>query len=241
MEMIAPKKKLQVDIWSDVACPWCYVGKRHLEAALEKFPERDSVEVTWRAFELDPSAPRANPDAPVVPYAERIAKKYGTSVQQAQERLEHLKQVGAKDGLELRLDKARPGNTFDAHRVIHFAARQGKQDEMKERLLKAYMTDGEAVSLPEVLVRLASEIGLEPQAVRAMLATDEGAQEVREEEAQAQELGIQGVPFFVIGRRYGISGAQPEEILLQALTRAWSELPAPAAVAEGAACGPDGC
>ncbi|WP_437601274.1 DsbA family oxidoreductase [Sorangium sp. So ce590] len=237
-------KKLRVDVWSDIACPWCYVGKRRLEAALARFPRRDAVEVVWRAFELDPAAKRVQ-DAEV-PYAERLARKYGASVAKAEGMIRQMTEVAAADGLELHFEKVRPGNTFDAHRVLHLAAERGVQDAVKERLLRAYMTEGEAIGEPEVLARLAGEAGLDPAEVREALAGDAFAREVRADEAEARAIGITGVPFFAIGGRYGVSGAQPAEALLGVLQRAWDEAAdAPDApnhaLAEGAACGPDGC
>jgi predicted DsbA family dithiol-disulfide isomerase len=231
--------KLRVDIWSDIACPWCYVGKRRLEAALAQFPGRDAVEVVWRAFELDPSAPRERD--PSTSYVARLASKYRVSVAQAEGMIARMTDVGRGDGLEFRFDRVRSGNTFDAHRVLHLAAERGVQDAVKERFLRAYMTEGEPIGDPETLVRLAAEAGLDDEEVRATLATDSFAREVRAEEREAGELGIGGVPFFVIGR-YAVSGAQPVEVLLRALTKAWDDLDArPLALGEGAVCGPDGC
>ncbi|WP_437757774.1 DsbA family oxidoreductase [Sorangium sp. So ce1389] len=234
-------KKLRVDVWSDIACPWCYVGKRRLEAALARFPHRDSVEVVWRAFELDPSAKRVL--EPPVPYAERLAKKYGASVARAEAMIRQMTDVAAADGLDFHFEKVRPGNTFDAHRVLHLAAERGAQDAVKERLLRAYMTEGEAIGDPEVLARLAGEAGLDPDEVRAALEGDAYAREVRADEAEARAIGITGVPFFAFGGRYGASGAQPAEQLLHVLQKAWDEAAAEPeqAFAEGAACGPDGC
>ncbi|WP_437735670.1 DsbA family oxidoreductase [Sorangium sp. So ce1335] len=234
-------KKLRIDIWSDIACPWCYVGKRRLEAALARFPHRDAVEIAWRAFELDPTAKRVL-DAEVS-YAARLARKYGTSVARAEGMIRQMTDVAAADGLDFHFEKVRPGNTFDAHRVLHLAAERGVQDAVKERLLRAYMTEGEAIGEPEVLARLAGEAGLDPAEVRAALAGDAFAAEVRADEAEARAIGVTGVPFFAFGGRYGVSGAQPAEALLGVLQRAWDEAadePDPA-FAEGAACGPDGC
>ncbi len=234
------KNELRIDVWSDIACPWCYVGKRRLEAALALFPHRDAVETVWRAFELDPAAPRERDRS--VSYAERLSKKYGTPVPEAESRIEHMTQTAAQDGLDFRFDIIRSGNTFDAHRVIHLAAERGKQDAVKERLLRAYMTEGELISDPETLVRLAGEAGLDPEEVRALLASDANVKQVREDEDEARKLGIGGVPFFVMGGKYAVSGAQPTEVLLRALQRAWDDLGArPVVYAEGAACGPDGC
>ncbi|MEA2752971.1 MAG: hypothetical protein QOI41_7114 [Myxococcales bacterium] len=233
-------KKLRIDVWSDIACPWCYVGKRRLEAALEKFPHRDAVEVVWRAFELDPSAPPERPTD--VGYAERLANKYGSSVKEANGMITRMTDVAATDGLDFHFEKIRPGNTFDAHRVLHLAAERGKQDAVKERFLHAYMTEGEPIGDPETLVGLAAEAGLDAEEVRATLAGDAYTREVREDEDEARQLGITGVPFFVLAGKLAVSGAQPAELLLRALTRAWNELEAkPETFAEGAVCGPEGC
>lgn len=235
--------KLRIDIWSDIACPWCYVGKRHLEEALSRFPHRESVEIVWRAFELDTTAPRVRDTS--VSYIDRLANKYGTSPAKAEAMIQRMVEVAAVDGLEFRFDRIKSGNTFDAHRLIHFAHERGLQDAMKERLLRAYMTEGEPIGEPEVLERLAVEVGLDAQEVHAMLASDACKKEVRADEAEARALQISGVPFFVIAGRYGLSGAQPSAIILQALTQAWTELGFQSAnelaVPEGAVCGPDGC
>jgi predicted DsbA family dithiol-disulfide isomerase len=214
-------KKLTVDVWSDIACPWCYVGKRRLEAALERFPHRDQVTVVWHAFELDPTAPRERDDS--VSYAGRLAAKYGRSKPEAQAMIDNMTRTGAADGLDLHFEKVRSGNTFDAHRLIAMAAAQGKGGQAEERLFRAYMTEGELVSDPDVLVRLGGELGLDPDEVRAMLAGDAFTAEVRSDEQAARQIGIRGVPFFVLGQKYGVSGAQPPEVLLGALTKAWED------------------
>ena len=232
--------KLRIDIWSDIACPWCYVGKRRLEAALAQFAHRAEVEVVWRAFELDPSSPRVREGAGT--QAERLARKYGGSVAQAESRLRQMTELAAVDGLDFRFDRMQSGNTFDAHRLIHLAHERGVQDAVKERLLRAYMTEGEAIGDPAALTRLAGEAGLDTDEVTAVLATDQYASEVRADEEEARSLGISGVPFFVVGGRYAVSGAQPAEVLLGALKKAWAEkAPVIETFAEGAACGPDGC
>lgn len=231
---------LHVDVWSDIACPWCYVGKRRLEAALKQFPERDSVHVRWHSFELNPGAPRRIDGAGN--YADRLAKKYGMSLREAEARIQHLTELARADGIPMDFQRIQPGNTFDAHRVLHLAAEQGRQDEMKERFLRGYLCEGEAIGEPEVLVRLATEIGLDEEQVRATLSSDSFAREVRADQAQAREIGIQGVPFFVLGGRYAVSGAQPVELLLRALQQTQQELTQqPEEFAEGAACGPAGC
>ncbi|HTV22907.1 MAG TPA: DsbA family oxidoreductase [Polyangiaceae bacterium] len=230
--------QLRIDIWSDIACPWCYVGKRHLEQALGSFPEAKSVEIVWHAFELNPSAARETHEGP---YAERLAKKYGMSPKEAQSRIDHLVSVGKSDGLTLDFERIRPGNTFDAHRIVHYAREAGKQDAVKERFLRGYLSEGEAIGDPAVVARLAVDAGLDAERVSAILASDEYAREVRTDEAEAHRLGIHGVPFFVVGGRYALSGAQPAELMGRALQQAWSELAAPVEFGEGAACGPDGC
>jgi predicted DsbA family dithiol-disulfide isomerase len=233
--------KLRIDIWSDIACPWCYIGKRHLEAALAKFEHAGDVDIVWRAFELDPSAPRVRGDDGQT-YAERIAKKYDTGTAKAQEMITRMTKTAAADGLDFRFDIIRPGNTFDAHRLLHLAHERGVQGALKERMLRAYMTEGQAIGEPAVLAVLARDAGLDETEVRAVLESDRYAKEVRSDENLARELGISGVPFFVLGGRLAVSGAQPEDVLLGALQKAWSDLAAaPEVFAEDAVCGPDGC
>jgi len=231
---------LTVDVWSDIACPWCYVGKRRLEAALKRFAHAGSVEVTWHSFELDPAAPPSRNDGTT--QAERLAKKYGMSVQQAQARIQQLTNVAKGDGLTMAFDRVQSANTFDAHRVLHMAESKGLrvQDAVKERLMRGYFTEGALVSDHAVLARLAGEAGLDGAEVADMLASDAYAADVRADEEQARTLGIHGVPFFVMGQRYALSGAQPADVVLRALNEAWAAR-GEASAAEGAVCGPDGC
>jgi predicted DsbA family dithiol-disulfide isomerase len=210
---------VDVEIWSDVACPWCYIGKRRFEAALEQFEHRDEVNVTWRSFELDPGAPHERTGD----RAERLAEKYGMSVQQARDAEQRLTGVAAEEGLAFRFDIARSGNTFDAHRLVHLAEVHDLQDAMKERLLQAYFREGELMSDHDTLVRLATEVGLEGQEVRELLAGRRYADEVRADERTARELGISAVPTFVIERKLGASGAQPPEALLDLLRQGWAK------------------
>jgi predicted DsbA family dithiol-disulfide isomerase len=230
--------ELRIDVWSDIACPWCYVGKRRLERALQEFPHE--VNVVWHSFELDPSAPKER-DASVS-HVERIAKKYGMSIEQARKNNQRLTETARGEGLAFDFDHIRSGNTFDAHRLVHFAATRGLQDAAKERLLKAYLEQGALMSDHATLARLAVEVGLDETEATEMLASDQYADEVRADEAQAQALGIGGVPCFVLDRGLAVSGAQSPQILLSALHQAWAEREAPPeALAEGAVCGPDGC
>ena len=235
-------QKLRIDIWSDIACPWCHVGKRRFEAALAKFPHRDEVEVVWRAFELDPSAKsRSLPDGEG--YADRLAKKYGMSVSLAEQRIQQLVDTAAGEGLAFRFDQIKPGNTFDAHRIVHFAREKGLQDAVKEKMLSGYLEHGAAIGDKADVAKLATDAGLDPDEVAAVLESDAHAAEVRADEREAAELGVSGVPFFVIGR-YAISGAQPKEVFERALDLAWKEHSASRSLqplAEGAVCGPDGC
>ncbi|HEU4973810.1 MAG TPA: DsbA family oxidoreductase [Baekduia sp.] len=229
---------MHVEIWSDIACPWCYVGKRRFEAALAAFPHRDAVKVTWRSFELDPEAPAEREGE----RAAHLASKYGVTVERAREMEQHMTEVAAGDGLEFRFDHARSGNTFDGHRLVHLAAAHGRQDAMKERLLRAYLTEGELISDRETLVRLAVEVGLDGDEAREALAGDRFADAVRADEATAHELGITAVPFFVVDRAFGVSGAHPADALGRMLQTAWDRANPPiAVVAEGDSCGVDGC
>lgn len=224
--------KLRVDVWSDLACPWCYVGKRRLEVALAQFAHADEVEVVWRAFELDPSAPRAAAGA--IPYAERLARKYRTTEAEAEDLVQRMTEVAARDGLDLRFDRARPANTFDAHRLLHLARESGRQDALQERLLHAGLHEGLEIGDPDVLLALATEVGLDREEVRDVLSTLRFGIEVRAEEDLALELGIAGVPFFIFAGRLGVSGAQASDLLVEALDRGWEAM-----LAEEAGIGDD--
>jgi predicted DsbA family dithiol-disulfide isomerase len=210
---------LKVEIWSDVVCPWCYIGKRRFEGALARFEHRDQLEVTWRSFELNPHAPTEEQAG----LAERLATKYGMTLEQANAANARVAAAAAGEGLDFHLDVARPGNTFDAHRLIHLAKERGVQVQAKERLMAAYFTEGRRIGDRETLVELMAEVGVGPSEAREALEGDAYVPEVRADEREAAELGITGVPFFVLDRRYGVSGAQPPELMLQALQQAWKE------------------
>ncbi len=224
---------MKVEIWSDVACPWCYVGKRRFEAALEGFEHRDEVEVTWRSFELDPSAPRER-DVDLATY---LAQKFGTSREEALAMQQRVVDIGAAEGIGFRQDIARSGNTFDAHRLLHLAAEHGRQGELKERLMSAYHVEGEPIGDPATLERLAIEAGLPAREVRELLAGERFGDEVREDERTAASFGIGGVPFFVVDRALGASGAQSRETFAALLERGWENRPA---VTDGAQAGARG-
>jgi predicted DsbA family dithiol-disulfide isomerase len=230
---------LSVEIWSDIACPWCYIGKRRLESALARFEHRGEVEIHWRAFELDPSAPPERQDGA---YVERLARKYGASVSEAQAMIDRMASVARIEGLSFDFERIRPGNTFDAHRLIHLGKERRLEDRVKERLLRAYLEEGEAIGSRETLQRLAEECGLVAGEVRELLDGERFAAEVRADEEQAVSLRITGVPFFVLGGRYAISGAQPADILLEGLVQAYQDVVQPRlTLEEGTVCGPDGC
>ena len=213
-----------IEIWSDVVCPWCYIGKRRFETALSGFEHRDHVEVRFRSFELDPRAPLEREG----PYAERLAEKYGAGLAEAEAMIARMSNAAAAEGIDMRFDVARPGNTFDAHRLLHLAARHGRQPEVKERLFAATFTEGLPISEPATLGELAEDAGLPAGAAAEVVSSDQFADEVRADEEEAARLGVTGVPFFVLGRRYAVGGAQRPEVLLDILRRAWAERPAAA-------------
>lgn len=209
---------MQVEIWSDVVCPWCFIGKRRFESALARFDRRDDVEVRWRSFELDPAAPATREG----PLDEHLAAKYGVPLDDARAMQQRMTDVAAQEGLEFRFDRARPGNTFDAHRLLHLAADRGVQDAAKERLLAAYLTEGEPVGDRDSLARLVADAGVERTEAEEVLAGGAYREAVRADEADGRALGITGVPFFVVDRAFGASGAQPPDVLLGLLERAWT-------------------
>ena len=209
---------MKVEVWSDVACPWCYIGKRRFDVALARFEPRDQVEVRWRSFELDPAAPAVREE----PYLDRLMAKYRMSMTEADAMIDRMIEAGAQNGVVLRFDKAKPGNTFDAHRVLHLAAERGVQADVKEALLRATFTKGLAVADPDVLLAIAVDAGLDPQETGAVIESDTYAAEVRADERRADDLGITSVPFYVMGG-LGVNGAQPPAVLLEVLEEAWRE------------------
>ena len=210
---------LQVEIWSDIVCPWCYIGKRRFETALARFAHRDDVSVTWRSFELDPNTPKVVEGD----LASRLAAKYGMSREQAVANQARLTELAREEGLDFKFEDARPGNTFDGHRLIHLAAAKGLQDAAKERLMKAYFEEGVRPSDHGALVSLLAGLGVPAAESEAVLASDAHADDVRADEALAAQFGINGVPFFVLDRKYGLSGAQSPEEILGALEQAWTD------------------
>jgi predicted DsbA family dithiol-disulfide isomerase len=206
---------MKIEIWSDVVCPWCYIGKRRLEHALEKFEHADEVDITWRSFQLDPSAP----EAIAIPITEYLARRFGAQSAQMTDRVVGIART---EGLEFDYDKALSVNTFHLHRLLHLAADLGVADAASEGLLRAYFTEGADLSDPGTLAGLMKEAGVDPDRTRQVLDSDEYADAVQADIAEAHALGASGVPFFVIDRRYGISGAQPTEVFLNALNTAYA-------------------
>lgn len=210
---------MRVEIWSDVICPWCYIGKRQFERALGGFEHRDQVEIAYRAFQLDPSYPAGKTED----VADMLSAKFGMARDQAVQMNRQMEERAAGVGLEYHLEGGRVGNTADAHRLVHLAGERGVQGDVVEALYKAHFTDRRSVFDRDSLVEVAAEAGLDAAAARDALASGKFAAEVEADQREAQRLGATGVPFFVIDRRYGVSGAQPAEAFAQALDRAWTE------------------
>jgi predicted DsbA family dithiol-disulfide isomerase len=228
---------MQVEIWSDIACPWCYVGKRRFETALADFDHADDVSIIWRSFELSPDAP-AELEGDM---AERLAAKYGMTVEQAREMEANMTATAADEGLDYHLDIRRAANTFDGHRLIHLAEQHGLGDVMKERLLAAHFSEGRLVSDHAELTELGAEVGLDREEVRAMLASDRFGDDVRADETTARQYGISGVPTFIIDSQIGVSGAQSPDVLLALLQQGWDRRAPAIVTADGDSCGVDGC
>ena len=232
---------MRIEVWSDVVCPWCYIGKRRLERALAGFEHADRVEVLWRSYQLDPGAP----DVPVETVAEALGRKYGGGPEAGATMVDRVEAVAAEEGMVWRHHESLRVGTQDAHRLLHLALAEGGpglQGRLKEALLAAYFVDARNVADHAVLREIAVGEGLDASAVDRVLAGGEYADEVWADIEQAQQYGANGVPFFVVDRRYAVSGAQPVEAFAQVLERAWAEShPAVEVLSGGEACGPDGC
>jgi len=230
-----------IEVWSDVVCPWCYIGKRRLEAALESFPHAEEVEVVYRSFELDPTAPQVGTET----VAEALARKYGGGLANAEDMMDRVAGIAAEVGLHFDYAEATHSKTVDAHRLLHLALAEGgrkQQRRLKEKLLEAYFGQGRSIGDHGVLRAVAVATGLDPERVEAVLASDEYAGDVEADLAQARAYGISGVPFFVVDQKFGLSGAQPTEVFAALLNRAWEESrPRLEVVGNGTVCGPDGC
>ena len=232
-------EKMKIEIWSDVMCPFCYIGKRKFEAALEKFPHKDRVEIEWKSFQLDPEM-KNEPGKDLYSY---LAERKGFSLEQSKQMHASVSQMAAAVGLQYDFDRAVIANSFDAHRVMQMAKSLGLGDAAEERIFRAYFTEGKNTGDAETLATLAAEIGMDKEAVLQMLGTDAYADEVRHEIQEGQALGLRGVPFFVIDRKYGVSGAQEPAVFSEALQQSFSEWqktqPQPLEIlSSGASCTP---
>ncbi len=237
---------MKIEIWSDVACPWCYIGKRRFETALAAFPHRDSVQVVWRSYQLDPSLPD-HYDGTTLEY---LSTRKGMAPAQVAGMFAHVAEQAKGEGLNYRFDDVVVANSFSAHRLIHLAAAHGLQDAAKERLLSDHFEHGKDIGSQDYLTSLGLDLGIGAAELEELFGTDKYADEVRLDFEEGRALGITGVPFFVIDRKFGLSGAQPAETFSNALEQAWQEsrpLTMVSAAGAGgdaetaAACGPDGC
>jgi len=210
---------MKVEIWSDYVCPFCYIGKKKLELALEQFAHKDKIEILYKSFELDPNA---DSDTEMDTYT-MLSQKYGMSVQQAKQNSSNIAEQAAEVGLTFNFDGTVMTNTFDAHRLMQFAAKQGKNHQMANLLFQSYFTNNVNIGKRDSLIAIAGQLDLDEDETAAMLASDQFSAEVRAEEEEASRLGVRGVPFFVIDRKYAVSGAQSPEVFLNALKQAWDE------------------
>lgn len=203
---------MKIEIWSDIMCPFCYIGKRHLELALKQFPEME-VELVWKSFQLDPTI-TPQPGKDVYSY---LAERKGMSLEESKQMHQHVVDRAAEVGLVYNYDKAIIANSFDAHRLLHLAKRNGKGNELKEKLLAAYFTEGKDFGDKQVLTQLGLEVGLKEEDIHTVLFTDMYAREFQADIQEAQEIGVRGVPFFVFDRKYAVSGAQPIEAFVETI------------------------
>ncbi|NHN57104.1 DsbA family oxidoreductase [Calidifontibacter sp. DB0510] len=229
---------VKVDIWSDIACPWCYIGKRRFEAGLRAFAHANDVEIAWHSYQLDPTLPE-HYDGTEVDY---LSERKGMPRAAVERMTAHVTQQAAEVGLDYDFDNLVVANSLRAHRLLHLAARHGVADAVKEDLLSAHFERGVDIGDPDALVAIGAAHGLDADEAHAALDDPELAAEVEADFAKARAYGIQGVPFFVIDEKFGVSGAQPAEAFTSALEHAWADAhPLVMPVAEGAVCGPDGC
>lgn len=236
------ENKLKIQIWSDIMCPFCYIGKRRLENAIQKFGHQEAIEIEWKSFQLDPNFVADKEDNLV----DHLAEKYRKDREWAEESLANMTQNAANSGLEFHFEKAIMANSFKAHRLLHLAKKHELGNELKELLFKAYLTDGEDINNSETLKKLGLQVGLDANAIDEVLNSNAYSEEVQQDMAMAQKIGIQGVPFFVLDNKYAISGAQHEETFVKTLEKVWEEggfeskitiLDTP----DAESCGIDGC
>lgn len=225
---------MKVEIWSDIICPFCYIGKRKFEKAWATFSNKEEVEIVWRSYQLDPEM-KTVPGQSVNEY---LAARKGMSVAQAKQMNDYVSQSAKAEGLTYHLDKAIIGNTLNAHRLLHLAANHGVQDKVKENLFAAYFTEGKNIDDQEVLIAIGKSAGLEESEIKKMLESEAYKNEVRQDQYEAFQIGVRGVPFFVFNNKYAVSGAQPSEVFAEVLTKVWQE--EQPQITQGAVCTPDG-
>lgn len=234
--------KLQVEIWSDVICPFCYIGKRKFEKALEQFPYRDNINVIWKSFQLDPFAVTD----PTLNTMEHLSRKKGWSAKQTNDSTAYITGMAKQAGLDYHFEKAIVANSFNAHRLSHLAKKYGKQNELEEKLFAAYFTEGKNTDDYDTLLQMGISVGLDEKEVSEVLKTDAYSDEVKHDIAHANQIDVRGVPYFLIDDKYAISGAQDEAIFLQTLNKAYSEHKEPDIIEvlltdNYSVCGPEGC
>ena len=234
-------EKMKVEIWSDVMCPFCYIGKRKFEAALGEFENKNNIEIVWKSFQLN-SELKTDPSKNTV---QHLAESKGWTMEYTRNTIKHVTDMASSVGLKYDFDKAVVANSFDAHRFIQYAKTKNKGDAAEEVLFKAYFTEGKNTADHAVLIQLGTEIGLEADAVKAVLNSTDFATEVKKDIAESQQIGVTGVPFFVFDRKYAVSGAQDSKVFLETITKAWKEHAAanPSVIktsADGTICTPEG-
>jgi predicted DsbA family dithiol-disulfide isomerase len=209
---------MKVEIWSDVMCPFCYIGKRRFENALKNFEYNDEVEITWRSFQLNPDM-ETDPDANINEY---LAESKGWSLDQARQMNQQVTDMAAGEGLEYNMDQAVVANSYDAHQLLQFAKDRGKADEIEESLFEAYFTDGKNIANHQTLISLAEDVGIDPTEVKSILDSKKYADSVKHDIQLAQNINITGVPFFLFDRKFAVSGARETEVFLKALKQSWN-------------------
>ena len=233
---------LKVQIWSDIMCPFCYIGKRRIEEALQNFEHKEAVEIEWKSYQLDASFVASPEDN----MADHLAAKYRKDTDWAQNMLDNMTQNAKTAGLDFHFEKAILANSFNAHRLLHLAKKHDLANDLEELLFKAYLTEGKNINDLETLSKLGIEVGLDAEAVAQVLNSDTYGAEVKKDQEEANAIGVQGVPFFVLDNKYAISGAQPASAFLETLEKVWEEgkfetKPTLLNTTDGDSCGIDGC
>ena len=235
------ENKMKIEIWSDVMCPFCYIGKRNLETALEQFPDKNHIEIVWKSYQLDPSFPNAVTED----YHEYLVKRKGMTAEQVKGMLDNVTQTAKQAGLDYHLDKAIIVNSLDAHKFIQFAKTKGLGDEAEEKLFHAFFTDAKNIADLETLTELGKDIGLDDTEIKTAFTEEKYATLVEQDIEEGQQIGVQGVPFFVIDRKYAVSGAQPSQAFSESIEKAFSEWrtlnpETKLDITQGQSCTPDG-